>query len=54
MKRLLTAIALFVGLFTAGSVLAADHAPTAATWAEAQALSAKTNRPIIIDFFTDW
>ena len=54
MKRLLTATALSAGLFAAGSALAADHAPTAATWADAQALSAKTNRPIIIDFYADW
>ncbi|MEK7775187.1 MAG: hypothetical protein AAB305_04815 [Candidatus Zixiibacteriota bacterium] len=54
MKRLLIAAAIFVGLFCAGSLLAADRAPVAATWAEAQALSAKTNRPIIIDFYADW
>ena len=54
MKRLVIAAALFVGLVAAGSILAADKAPTAATWAEAQALSATTHRPVIIDFYADW
>ena len=54
MKRLFIASVLMVGLFSAGSLLAADKAPIAATWAEAQALSAKTNHPIIIDFYADW
>jgi len=40
---------LALGGLAAGSVGAAP-----ATWAEARALAAKENKPLLVDFFTEW
>jgi hypothetical protein len=54
MKRLTIALVLIAGLLAAGSIVAAEHGPISATLADAQALSATSGRPIIIDFYADW
>ena len=59
MYRRLLAVALFATLLLASAAMAVPvkerpEAPRAGSYAEALALSAKTGKPVIVDFFAVW
>lgn len=47
-------LALVLALLAAGAGTASAKAIIAHDWSEAQALAEKHDKPILIDFFTEW